>query len=543
MASFTLKDIQGKGLLYPLEKGIPYRFTFPDILNSSFLTIEGDVSLEGEIQPILNIAGIGGNKGKEYGVVLPSGGNIFIFLPNVSSNVRIRGGGIQSFTLGNLYIEEFLVRVDNDGGVTESVECLESSIIDIGGENFNNASLVITPNAYKEGKLYSIKPFDGTGDFDVTRATTAWRRNSSGIWVEEAANVPRLHYPVGGGCPSVLVEPQRTNLLLRSQEFDDAYWTKFNSTIDSSVITSPIGFGDAIIDDSVNASHRVQRLFSVTSGVTYTQSVYFKKGVNTFGLLGTNNFSFWDFCFIDLNTLDTFLPAGVTAKVEVELNGWIRFSVTKTANTTGNFNFVFGSSPTTPSVSYIGAGDISIYLDGAQFEEGTEATSIIPTTSATVTRNADVIGGSGNSGTFNSEEGVLYAEISALSRDLTNSYISISDGSTSNAVRLGYQAASDSVQVRYYNGGVIEYDKTHILTNKTEVTKVAIKWKQDDFSFFVNGVLINNQLSGNVTSAGTLNQINFGFPTVSNQFRGHLKSLICFSTALSNAELETLTTL
>jgi hypothetical protein len=45
----------------------------------------------------------------------------------------------------------------------------------------SQASLVVTPNAYKEGKLYSVIPSDGSGDFTFTRATTATRVNSAGL--------------------------------------------------------------------------------------------------------------------------------------------------------------------------------------------------------------------------------------------------------------------------------------------------------------------------------------------------------------------------
>jgi len=76
---------------------------------------------------------------------------------------------------------------------------------------YDSASLLVTPNGYKASKIYSAKPTDGSGDLTFTRASTAMRRNSSGIWESVANNVPRLQYPVGGGCPSWLFEPQNTN--------------------------------------------------------------------------------------------------------------------------------------------------------------------------------------------------------------------------------------------------------------------------------------------------------------------------------------------
>ena len=80
---------------------------------------------------------------------------------------------------------------------------------------FDDASLVLTPNGYKASKLYSIKPTSGLGDMTVTRATTATRVNSAGLIESVAINVPRLDY-TGGGCPSILAEPLRTNLVFPS---------------------------------------------------------------------------------------------------------------------------------------------------------------------------------------------------------------------------------------------------------------------------------------------------------------------------------------
>jgi hypothetical protein len=79
----------------------------------------------------------------------------------------------------------------------------------------DTASLIVTPNGYKASKLYSVKPTDASGDMVVSRATTATRVNSSNLIESVAINVPRLDYTLGG-CPSILVEPQRTNLVFPS---------------------------------------------------------------------------------------------------------------------------------------------------------------------------------------------------------------------------------------------------------------------------------------------------------------------------------------
>jgi hypothetical protein len=96
---------------------------------------------------------------------------------------------------------------------------------------FNNASIIVTPNGYKASKIYSLKPTDGSGDLTFTRATTATRINSLGVWESVAINVPRLQYPIGGGCPSLLIEPQKTNIFLNSNAPATQTITVTNATV------------------------------------------------------------------------------------------------------------------------------------------------------------------------------------------------------------------------------------------------------------------------------------------------------------------------
>ena len=88
---------------------------------------------------------------------------------------------------------------------------------------FDKASIVQLPDGAKAGTLYSIVPTDGSGDFSVTRATTATRVNEQGLIESVAANVPRIDF-TNGGCGELLVEPQRTNQLTYSEQFNNAAW-------------------------------------------------------------------------------------------------------------------------------------------------------------------------------------------------------------------------------------------------------------------------------------------------------------------------------
>jgi len=99
------------------------------------------------------------------------------------------------------------------------------------GNAYDNASLIVTPNGYKASKIYALKPTDGSSDLSFSRASTALRRNSSGVWESVASNVPRLNYPIGGGCPSWLFEPQATNIFLNSNAPATQAVTVANATV------------------------------------------------------------------------------------------------------------------------------------------------------------------------------------------------------------------------------------------------------------------------------------------------------------------------
>jgi len=259
---------------------------------------------------------------------------------------------------------------------------------------YTDASLIVTPNAYKESILYSIKPGNGSGDMDVVRATTATRVNSAGLIETVGLNIPRIDY-TNGSCPSILVEPQRTNLVLRSEEFDNAYWSKTNSTAIANQIASPNGTltADKLNETSISGYH-IFASGNVTSG-TYTSSVFVKKGERNFVLLWNNGSNSGRFFDIENGTLGGTLGAvPLNSNIEDYDDGWFRCSITN--NNVTNFSIYIAISST--SAFYLGEVGKGIYTFGTQLEAGSNATSYIPTVASTVTRNADVISKSGLTG-------------------------------------------------------------------------------------------------------------------------------------------------
>ena len=203
--------------------------------------------------------------------------------------------------------------------------------------------------------------------------------------------------------------------------------------------------------------------------------------------------------------------------------------------------FTGGGATTFYAVDFRGSSTLTeVIIWGAQAEALSYATSYIPTNGSTVTRNADVCNNAGSSDLINSTEGVLYAEISALADDGTGRNLGISDGTTSNRILILYSPNSN--ELRFFlagSGGSITVN--HTLTEVTEFIKVALKYKAQDFGFYVNGVEVDTNTS-NITFSG-LDDLSFNNPFGggTSNFYGNVKSVAVFKEALTDEELAKIT--
>ena len=141
-------------------------------------------------------------------------------------------------------------------------------------------TLAMIPSGYKTGKLYSVLPENGDGDFTTfTRSTIGTRVNKGGFIESVLSNVPRLDY-TNGKCPILLLEPTTTNLQIRSQEFDNAIWSKTNVTVTANNIISPSNElnADKISRTSTAANYINDILTKSAIQLEYTSSIFVKQG-------------------------------------------------------------------------------------------------------------------------------------------------------------------------------------------------------------------------------------------------------------------------
>ena len=343
------------------------------------------------------------------------------------------------------------------------------------------------------------------------------------------------------GCGSWLFESQSTNLITQSELFSDSYWTKQQITITQNATISPSGLIDAsmISEDNTNNYHRIRRNISLS--VDATLSIFAKKGTNDKFLLwsGLNGVGF-DLTLGTINNVSGLNPPS-SSSIKDFGNGWYRCSITD--NSISAFE-VFSLQDFSGFI-YQGSSTNNFYIWGAQLEQQTYATSYIPTSGQAngVTRNQDVCINGGSLATINSTSGTLYFEGAALSNDGTSRYISISDGTLSNAIKIYYFLSGGFVFFQKLVNGVRTTNVNTTSITKTDFNKIAIRYNSTEFNVFANGVNILNNADANVFAPNTLNTLHFTDANgISNNFFGKTKCLAVFP-YLTDSELTELTTI
>ena len=403
---------------------------------------------------------------------------------------------------------------------------------------YDDASLVLIPSGTKTSKVYSQKPTDGTGDLTFSRASTATRTNASGVIESVASDVPRLDYSGGATCPRLLLEPQRTNLILRSEEFDNASWVKFGSTITANATTSPDGTSDADLYTTSSTSDFLQQSLNVTSGVAYTISAFVKNGdANLVDLIFTGaGYPSAASIQFNLTTQTANVMSGTaTASIQDYGNGWYRIIGTSTAGATASMNIRFSSA----SLNTIS----TFYIWGAQLEAGAYPTTYIPTTTAAVTRLADAASKTGVSSLIGQTEGTLFVECQAnrISSDVQN--IELGDGTTNNRINIRL-TIGNTFQLVIVQAGAVVYNQTSVSTfAQGQTIKIAAAYKSGDVTqVYVNGVSVASATAGTIT--GNFSAIySASIGGTSGPFFSPIAQAAIFPTRLTNAQLAELTTL
>ena len=385
-------------------------------------------------------------------------------------------------------------------------------------------SLLNIPYVIKAGTLYSQIPETGAGDFVVTRSASnaATRINSLGFIETVSDNIPRLDYPLGGavnGCPALLVEPAATNL---------ARWVNQMTAQDtpaaSGGMTVTTGSTDFLAPDGTSGSI-TKYVGGAASGTS--QYAYYTGGQVTASASGVHTFSLFvkrgatnplNFCALGIGNYDggsgttysyfnlasgTALTAG--ASVQDYGNGWYRLTTAPYTLAAGDLNgtllFFMAEGNGDRSWPASGALNLTAYTWGAQMEAGSVATSYIPTTTTSITRNADVL--TDTSYTLPTPSGSIYSEFIA------------------------------SRTASYYVHSVGPVPIT------TGSNRIAITYTDSNISVYKNGAFVVSQSIGTYPIGGNI--INLGHSSGSFQLNDNLLSFAIYDSTLSAADAISLT--
>jgi hypothetical protein len=377
-----------------------------------------------------------------------------------------------------------------------------------------------------------------------TRASDGTVTDSAGVLQTAATDVPRFdHNPTTGESLGLLVEEQRTNLLLWSEEFDNAAWSKARATVNANVIAAPDSAttADKLVEDTQTGPHHANRpALSFTSGTVYTLSGFYKAAERTrvvlqFGIDGApfpNQAN--HAAFFDLST-GTIVSTGssATSTITALANGWYRCTVTATAQATAT-DIVFAGFlvSTGTTFSYTGDGTSGIYLWGAQLEAGAFATSYIPTTTAAVTRSAslaDLI-----SSAIANNIRTLYLEFRSPASG-TRGVVSLNDNTANE--RASVLTSGTDPRLVVVDGGVEQANVNGGTVTANQRTRIAVRINANDFAISINGGAVVTDASGTLP---TVDRLMLGRTQAGEYLNGPLARVTGWTQLLPDSTLQSL---
>jgi hypothetical protein len=571
-----------------------------------------------------------------------------------------------------------------DGGIAEAELCSYNTLNDLSYNGLlRSASLIVTPNGYKEGTLFSVIPSNGNGDFTVTRATTATRVNSAGlvelvpynllqysqafdnaiwtqangnggsapiltpnygispngtqtayriqltrtsasssysyvyqansvpsggtytfsVWLkslsgtplislsydgtnytnivtlttewqryeftttalstnlqsgfllfqslpttsltadflaygyqlvegttakdyqktETRLNIPRLDYS-NGTCPSLLVEPQRTNSCLYSNKISDSTWLKF---FDNGGLAPIITDNYAISPDVSQNAQRIQ----LTRTNTANSYSYILQNIT--GIVGQSyTWSVWLKSLSGTPSVALSNVGGSYANIVTLSNEWERYEFTATAVGTG-LQAMFLIFEAIPSTSL--TADFLAY--GFQLELGSYPTSYIPTTSASVTRNADVVSKTGISSLIGQTEGTMFLDVDFTEVSDYNGWF-MKDVANFDTFAFIQRENTGIIAVGYYGSGALQVRIETAPSQPIGRYKIGFGYKNNDFVLYINGTQIGTDTSGSVS--GLMNFLDAHYSSTGSTLQN---VIALWKTRLTNTQLQTLTSI
>jgi hypothetical protein len=441
------------------------------------------------------------------------------------------------------------------GSVFSSLNDIDTDIQDV-GNGWYRCSLTINTGASHRFDIYVMEsgsvqePWAGNGtsgvliqDAQVNYGLVAdsyLETTTTAVYGGITDNIPRLDY-TDASCPSLLLEPQRTNLIhygtpsaFTGTATTNYWYSATLGTTDEVNATIGIdGYQSATQYTNISSGptdYMYYKDLPVTSGSTYTLSGYVKLGTATNACVVVNNTSSWD----------SVTNGAISLTGAAGYDEWKRFEITFTAPSSNKVNIHIGYHQET-GITAQSTG--TFFVDSFQLEAGSYPTSYIPTYGASVTFASDACSKTGISDLIGQTEGTLFLEINISHLDGTAArdffFLSNANDLSNDWVGIGFSGVgSNALRARVSDGGVRKFDQYGTISS-TATYKMALAYKSGDSEFYVNGVSFGTNYA-NTSFSLTLDRI---FDAPNFTFGDSIKQILLFKTRLSNEELADLTTI
>ncbi len=373
-----------------------------------------------------------------------------------------------------------------------------------------------------------------------TRASSGTVVNAAGALETVASNLPRLtHNPLTGESLGLLLEEQRTNLLLRSEEFGTT-WTTSNASISTDSTLSPDGqvSADSLIENTANAQHNMsQTVITLSDSTVITVSVYAKSfGRNWMRLSVIAKDGSLPGAYFDLSTGSTgaVVSSPITTSITSVGNGWYRCSVTASTSSGATLpGLRMWTSSANGTINYTGDGTSGIHLWGAQLEAGAFLTGYIPTAGATATRSADLA--DLISAAIANNIRAIYVEFRSPASGIRG-VLSLNDN-TANERSAILTSGTDSALLVHDNG----IEQANIIGGSIAANarvRVACRINQDSFAISVNGGIARTDNTGAVP---TVDRLMIGRTQAGDYLNASIARIVGWVEPLPDATLQAIT--
>jgi hypothetical protein len=378
------------------------------------------------------------------------------------------------------------------------------------------------------GKKDTILAYNDENDnykplpFDFSRGSSATVINKDGLIETVSSGQPRIDYK-DDTKGALLLEPQRTNRMTTSEPTSGGNGFVYNQR------TWDNGLSNGLT--ATDATGGATKYYYMVTGIANeysTFSFYIEMADGSEPIIGSSSDVNAD---LSVMVKNYFLSESQVIKTNTINNIWKieGISLPQSLSGTGQIGVL----------KYSAHSNKTFYATGFQIEQGSYATSYIPTSGSAVTRVGDLCINSGNNQVFESSKGVLYLNTSTLvSTQTSDNSIILTDG-VNNKLLFRYRS-TNVINLKVFVNGAAQTEENYTLSDATDFNKIAIKWELNNYKIYVNGVNVFTSDNALVFPNDSIKNLSFADGT-STPFYGNVKDAKIYNTALTDQELQALT--